>query len=50
MRARPRLIPLILFLAATSLLQARPASGQAIPTNGRFSLYYNWSERDLAEG
>jgi len=50
MRAKPRLIPLILFLAATSLLQARPASGQAIPTNGRFSLYYNWSERDLAEG
>lgn len=48
--ARPRLIPLLLLLAVASLLQARPASGQAIPTNGRFSLFYNWSERDLADG
>ncbi len=43
-------IPVLLFLAAMLLLYARPVSSQAIPTNGRFSLFYNWSERDLREG
>ena len=46
--ARPKLIVLLLFFAVASLLQAQLASGQAIPTNGRFALFYNWSERDLS--
>ncbi len=47
--ARPRLIFLLLFCAVVSLLQAQLASAQAIPTNGRFALFYNWSERDLGD-
>jgi len=49
MRARVRRITVLLFLAVATL-PALPAAGQAIPTNGRFSLFYNWSERDLAAG
>ena len=42
----------IVFLgvAACALLQAQIASTQALPSNGRFSLFANWSDRDLAGG
>ncbi|MDX2437267.1 MAG: hypothetical protein QNL88_09480 [Acidobacteriota bacterium] len=46
---RNRCVPALLFLAAAALLPP-PVSAQAIPTNGRFSLFYNWSERDLDGG
>ena len=47
---RKRLISVVLFFVAVSLAPAKPASAQAIPTNGRFALFYNWSDRDLANG
>lgn len=45
-----RLKTVVLVLAAGALLQAQQVSAQAIPSNGRFSLFYNWSDRDLKEG
>jgi hypothetical protein len=47
---RNRSVLAFLLLAVATLLAAPPISAQAIPTNGRFSLFYNWSERDLVGG
>lgn len=45
-----RLIPAFVLLVAAVLLPVRSVFSQAIPSNGRFSLFYNWSERELAAG
>ena len=47
---KSRCVSTLLCLAAATLLPAPPSTAQAIPTNGRFSLFYNWSERDLESG
>lgn len=47
---RNRGLPVLLFLMAVILPPATQGSAQAIPTNGRFSLFYNWSERNLVSG
>ncbi len=48
--ARFRLVLFVLVLVSVSLLPAQSVSAQAIPANGRFALFYNWSDRDLVAG
>jgi hypothetical protein len=37
-------------LVLIAVLSTRSAFAQAIPSSGRFSLFYNWSDRELATG